>query len=208
MFQPSLAPPQVQTTMTKYRGPIVAIYGPIGCGKTTTADYLTGSCGFEKVSFAAALRLEAAEMLVGRQQVFVSARDQQAAVDALIAMMKDPATKERFRSLLQWLGTYRRDDDLDYWINKAMPTITDMAATGNAVVIDDCRYANEYLALKRHGAIFVEQQSKPGADIRIEEHASEKDWPNFTANLTLPWDTVDSRANSIIGLLKVMGLLE
>lgn len=191
------------TQIDSYRAPIVVLFGPIGSGKTTTANELIAQYRFNRVSFADALRREVAQMLL----------DTGMAPDddllSLIAQMVDPETKEKFRPLLQWWGKYRRDNfSIDYWLDRLVSRATREAAQGARMVVDDCRYKNEYLALKRHGAVFFRLQENPRTQTIATDHESERDWPTFSQDLTLPWAPVMERANTILGRLRVLDLTE
>lgn len=189
-----------------YRGPIISVFGPIGSGKTTTAKFLEGQHDFVKVSFADALREEVATALAveeGKFSVELKAR--------IIAEMLDPLTKEQYRPVLQWWGSYRRKQDKDYWIKKLLPPVFELVEKNYAIVIDDCRYANEYKALTQMGASFYRLDPNPETVIdatdETRNHASEKDWSYFRAHQTLAWMPVPERAERILADLRSRDLL-
>jgi len=70
-----------------------------------------------------------------------------------------PLWKASFRSLLQWWGTeYRRKQDDQYWVNKAIEKCKPNLFQGGGsplYVIDDLRFENEATALLSAGAILV-----------------------------------------------------
>lgn len=182
------------------RGPIVAVFGPIGSGKSTTAAYLEDACGFKRASFADNLRYRVAKMLIREELV----KEQTSEV---LGILMDPATKEAYRPLLQWWGAYCRKQDLEYWVNPLVAKALEITRNSFPVVIDDCRYTNEYLALKRQGGVFFRLAPAPDALPSSTAHESEQDWPSFKAVMTLPWAPPEERVGQILSYLRTEDLL-
>lgn len=129
---------------------LIALKGPLGCGKTTGADYLCKEYGFQRVSFAGPLK-EAAMKITPDGRI----------------------DKKRDRALLQFLGTeYFRSIDEDYWVKKFIETACSYLQSGISVVTDDCRFLNEKLAVKREGGylIYIVTDSK-----KIEDNLLKRD---------------------------------
>jgi len=123
----------------------IAICGRAGSGKSTLADYLVKTYGFEKYSFAGAVK-EIARELFGMT--------------------------EKDRALLQNIGTKMRDIDNGVWIRYVMNRI--IADGCEDVVIDDLRYLNEALFLKSNGFIIVKLVGRSWQMSAVEmAHASE-----------------------------------
>jgi len=156
----------------------VALVGEPGSGKTSTGEALLTLMGGKRISFAGALKDELSLLLSshykGRQR---SVRHE----------MDDPATKDRFRPLLQALGSFRRDEDIDYWVRDGIRGIH----PEGFFVVDDCRYPNEYTKLREFGFKFVRLES--GATTRPltgaqAEHGSEAYWRDFPVDLVLTYE--------------------
>lgn len=110
--------------------PNIAFVGKAGAGKTTCAEILAAQ-GYSRLSFAAPLK-EIAVRIWG--------------VDALLD-----------RGKLQYLGNAVRQYDEDAWVNAAVRDLGD-EKVGPAYlpwVVDDCRFPNEYWALKKRGFVIV-----------------------------------------------------
>jgi cytidylate kinase len=106
--------------------PHIAIVGKAGAGKTTGAEILCGRLGYNRASFAAILK-DVARLIWGAD-----------------------ATKDRGK--LQKLGVAVRDIQEDAWVNALLRQIESWRGP---IVIDDCRFPNEYWALKHMGFKFI-----------------------------------------------------
>ena len=133
--------------------------------------------GAERLTFAAALKDELARGLG-----WTSGALTQAGAHGMVTYhrtsMDTVTSKDAYRSLLQALGSFRRAEDENYWVNKALASVDDR----KFYVSDDCRYWNEYHALRNRGFAFI--LLKPGPTTRPltgeqATHASERDWPSF-----------------------------
>jgi len=182
----------------------IAFIGPIGSGKSACAlAYVL--YGGQRLSFAKTLRQEVAAAL---------AFPINGKAPALVQRMKNRDTKEQFRPLLQWWGEYRRNTEgQDYWVQKLMDTIDDKPKSFT-LAIDDCRYFNEYDALKERGFKFVrladgrcptstgDQQDAILKASAGEIPGSEVEHPYFDCDYYLPWaDSVSKRIYSLKGVM-------
>jgi hypothetical protein len=172
----------------------IALLGEIGSGKTAVAKKLGTQLGF-----ADALRLEVAWMLAGAESRDFITRNHQATVILVRhfhALMTSAHTKDTYRDLQQTWGSMRRAEDPDYWVKLFLKAYE--KHKGDAVVVvDDCRYPNEYKALKNLGFKFVLLEA--GETTREltptqAAHESEKYWRKFKTDLTLPYDTIENTA--------------
>lgn len=188
----------------------IALIGAPGTGKTTVGKawldlHRVNADDFRPkiYSFANAVKWELAQMLGALSY------------DEPLVMFKpqvDPATKDQFRSLQQALGSFRRADDPDYWLKISLVAIDadsrqdlrDKQTT--YMVVDDCRFPNEEMALRERGFVFVLLQ--PGATTRTlspeqAAHESEQYWPKWHADIVLPYrDGPKTQALLLDNLLK------
>jgi dephospho-CoA kinase len=103
----------------------ICFMGKAGSGKTTAAEFLE-AVAYARCSFAAPLK-DIAEDIWGSE----------ARTD---------------RTKLIGLGSAVRNIDPDAWVNLLIRDIRDVP---NPVTIDDCRFKNEYWALKGEGFVFI-----------------------------------------------------
>ena len=166
---------ELEKSYTLYSG--IALLGQPGSGKSSVGAELVKLVGGERLSFAGALKDELAKMLGWTSGAFTAAgvqgmvRYHRVAQDAV-------TSKDDYRPMLQALGSFRRAEDEDYWVKQALAGIK----PDQFYVVDDCRYWNEYHALKNRNFAFL--LLKPGPTTRPltgeqAEHASERDWPRF-----------------------------
>ena len=172
----------------------IAILGNVGSGKTTLANALVAELTsperrWERLSFSAPLKDELACMMAKTDWVSSKARVYRNAMD-------DPKTKDKYRPLQQAVGQFFRDNvDKDFWVNKL---VTQMRLYPNrGYVVDDCRYPNEYEALKERGFRFVRIADGPTTR-SVNGHESETFWRAFSA-VDVPYATT---ALEVIRLLE------
>jgi len=183
----------------------VAFVGSIGSGKTTMCEsiavehYGQPTNGTIRISFADALRDEVAYALHKsdpKKSKATVGRFVRLPIDTWRERLADPETKATYRPLMQWWGTeYRRAEDPDYWVSQWEEKADKAIAAGYTVLVDDCRFDNEYRALKLRNFLIVGLDSRPG-DVRNSEtprtlttttHASEVEWRTFDRHVQLAW---------------------
>ena len=161
----------------------IALIGPPRSGKSSIGDaWLEISGGGERLSFASALKDEVAAVL-NKARPEVSHR----------VLLDDLEAKREYRGLLQWWGVWRRETaGNDYWGSKLRAQIHMVGAhqPWRNIVIDDCRFPNEYDMLKEAGFTFV--LLEPGETDRdlgaLAEHESEQHWPTFEVDHVLDFE--------------------
>lgn len=174
----------------------IALVGPPGSGKTTIANAFAVDRFGYRLSFADGVRREVVDA--------IRAIDGDEGADAAFWQMRDPATKDEWRALLQAWGTdFRRARDPQYWVRVLDDRIA-MYGTGMPLAVDDCRFPNEYDMLRAHDFTFV--QLMPGHTTRHmgaqAGHLSEQHWPDFEVDLVLPFtEGPDAQAAAIVQAL-------
>ena len=144
---------------------ILGVTGFIGSGKDTVADYLCTFHGYKRISFAASLKDAIAsifgwdrELLEGTTKSSREWREQ-----------VDPWWSERLgkeitpRYVLQYWGTEvcRNGFHSDIWVASVENKLR--KSTDN-IVITDCRFANEILAIKNAGGVVCRIERGPNPD--------------------------------------------
>lgn len=107
--------------------PNIAFVGKMGAGKTTAAEYVRAEYGYTILRFAGLLK-QVAQMIWG-------------------------VGADRDREKLQRLGVAVRDIEENSWADAVFRDLDKMIGP---VVIDDCRFPNEYWGLKERGFHFVQ----------------------------------------------------
>ena len=159
---------------------IIGICGFIGSGKDTIADYLVNFHEFRRDSFAATLKDAVSqvfswdrELLEGRTK---QAREWREQVDTWWAeRLGIPTLTPRW--VLQYWGTevLRRGFHDDIWIASLEARLRN---SKDNIVISDCRFPNEILAIKNAGGkvIWVQRGDLPWwYDIAVRANQNNKD---------------------------------
>ena len=127
----------------------IALTGKAGSGKTTIAEYLVKNLGFQRYSFAAALKD------IARELFFMD---------------------DKNRALLQGIGDKMRDLDVHVWVRYVVTRVEEEGHPD--VVIDDLRFKNEELWLKAHNFVIIrltgrawdlpEAESQHSSEVELE----------------------------------------
>lgn len=145
---------------------IIGISGLIGSGKDTIADYLCNFHGFRRESWANSLK-DAVSTIFGWDRIMVEGRTAQARawreqVDSWWAdRLGIPGLTPRW--VLQYWGTdvLRRHFHDDIWVASLE---NKLRTAQDNIVISDCRFHNELLAIRRTGGICVRVTRGPDPD--------------------------------------------
>ena len=133
---------------------ILGLSGKMKSGKTTIAQHLCDKYGFQRFSFATAVRREVA-------------RGMGMSLEAWNALEAD--NKASVRPILQAWGHGRRMiSGENYWVAKVLEEIEGLPR----VVIDDVRYPNELQAIRKAGGHVGVLEVGP--DTQIERGANEE----------------------------------
>jgi energy-coupling factor transporter ATP-binding protein EcfA2 len=105
------------------------------------------------------------------------------------------------RHAMQRLGDWGRAIDVDLWVNATMLHVDPYLAEGAIVVLDDLRFENEALAIRKRGGLII-QLERPGVAY-TGEHASEAGLPGHLIDHIVPnADEPVSVAKHVLELLR------
>lgn len=183
-----------------------ALMGEPGSGKSSIGAELAGEA--EVMSFANGVKMEVARALAANLQTPKDWVDSKFWTDsfALFHQMRDPETKDNYRRILQLWGTeFRRQQDENYWVGVLLDTVTEAIEASwrdqnplhvYRFVVDDCRFPNEYSALRDRGFKFVRlaagETTRP-LDGAAAAHESERYWRDFEVDLELSYEPGPAR---------------
>jgi len=192
----------------EYRLHTIGLTGPAGSGKDTVADLLCTHAGAHKLAFADALRAEIVEAYC-IEHIFLTRRETKERPMAALALSRclDTAFIGRMlidhqqadkgpldldaprspRQIMQWWGTeYRRTNNPDYWVSKAVQHIRWLQQTlrPRLLVITDVRFENEAHMVRALGGQLW-QIKRPGTGPDLAPHASEVTGGEFAPNLVI-----------------------
>jgi hypothetical protein len=141
---------------------IIALSGPAGSGKSTAAEYLARHHGFARTRFAAPLK---AMMGAFYSSLGFTADD--------IAVRIEGSLKERGcphlcgktpRLAMQTLGTEWGREILgaSFWVDAWRETAARVLDEGGKVVVEDCRFDDEAIAVRALGGIVIGIKGRGG----------------------------------------------
>jgi hypothetical protein len=154
--------------------PLIALCGPAGCGKSTIARVLEGE-NLRVRSFAGPLKQMLRTLGLTEAQVSGSAKETPCAM----------LCGNTPRYAMQTLGTQWGRDLIgpDVWANACL---ANLPAAPIVTIIDDCRFANEALAVRARGGVVIEL-SRAGVSYS-DKHASEAGVPRELIDATVSND--------------------
>lgn len=157
----------------QHSGTLIALTGKAGSGKTTIAQELERR-GFVRLRFAGTLKAMLRVLGLTAEQVDGDKKSEPC--DLLGG--KTP------REAMQLLGTQwgRELIDEDLWVRATMREAASYLADGQDVVIDDCRFENEALAMHDFERGYVVGLTRKGEGIE-GDHASERGLPSYMVDV-------------------------
>lgn len=177
---------------------VVALTGSAGVGKSTIAEYLAGRYHFQRIRFADPLKQMVTALLTRQGCTPEYARR---CIDGDLKTKAVPELGGRTpRHAMQTLGTEwgRTLIGENFWLGCWQNVVGQVIARG-PVVADDCRFLNEYTAVKSMGGL-VWRVAREGC--RPDPHISENEHLGFEVDANL---VNNSSVNTL--LLKVDQLL-
>lgn len=157
---------------------IIGLVGFIGCGKGTVADILVRDYGYQKFSFADALK-DAVAILFGWPRNLLEGDTDES---RLFRETPDAFWSKKFgytvtpRHILQRFGTEAMRDVMnkDIWVHTLERRIQGL----ENVVVPDTRFENEIQFIRNTGGkmIWVKRGIMPNAEEVAKMHISERAW--------------------------------
>lgn len=140
---------------------IIAVCGFQGAGKDTVADILIEKHGFERLSFASALK-DIISVMFGWEREMVEGRTPESRVfrETIDEWWSNKLGIPHFtpRYALQHIGTevFRNHFHQDIWLSIIEKKIEMNSRKGKHIIITDCRFTNEFELVKKMGGIIVQ----------------------------------------------------
>lgn len=162
---------------------VVAFTGLAGSGKSTAALHLVNAHGWQRIRFAGPLKAMMHALGLSDREIDGDLKEQ--SCDLLCGQTP--------RHAMQWLGTEwgRNLIGRDVWI-RAWRAAVKRTLPGSCIVVDDCRFPNEAIAVAGLGGKLV-RIDRTGAGVGAAGHESESH--------QLPADFTISNNGSIAELL-------
>lgn len=141
---------------------LIGLSGKKQSGKSTIANHLMDKHGFFEVSWAYPIK-----EIIGRRLFGFSEEE-------LYGSLKDsinPTWKATPRQAYQYAGSVFREFYPDFWVILGLRRINNLLEKNRNVVVSDCRYLNEALAIKSLGGYIlrIERENINNRDNHISE---------------------------------------
>ena len=168
---------------------VIILTGSAGSGKDTVAQALKNH--FEKMEeakFSAALKDLVCDMFIwdrNRIDSDLEYKQEIARWPGGGAVSNTSAGPRTRRELLQLVGTDMVRDmiDKDFWVKRTLLQMRMESHPDSRWVVSDCRFWNEYEALKRSfNECFVLRLHRMGHTIEESSHPSEQEWKEIPAD--------------------------
>lgn len=150
---------------------LIGLVGAKGAGKDAFASFLVEEAGFVNVKFAGPLKNMVRSLLT---DLGMSASEIERRIEGDLKEEPIPqlmGTTSRW--IMQSLGTEWRD--LIYremWTDLLIAGAGDLIRNGYPVVVSDCRFKHEAIALQSMGGVLV-RITRPGIEGSVDSHVSE-----------------------------------
>jgi hypothetical protein len=141
---------------------IIALSGPAGSGKSTAAEYLARRHGFARTRFAAPLK---AMMGAFYSSLGFTAADIEARIEGDLKQADCPHLCGKTpRLAMQTLGTEWGREILgaSFWVDAWRETAARVLDEGGKVVVEDCRFEDEAIAVRALGGIVIGLKGRGG----------------------------------------------
>ena len=161
----------------------IALIGKAGSGKDTVGELLVQHAGYKRLAFADPVR----EMALVLDPIVVLADElgfgeTYARLSEVVAADGWDRAKRMYpevRRILQNAGMAQREVDSFYWLDLLLEK---WSTEWSPVVVTDCRFENEAVALRNLGFLLV-RVIRPGAG--ANDHVSETELDDFTVYRTI-----------------------
>lgn len=191
---------------------LIGLCGGIGAGKDTVGRFLREDYGFETVSFASKLKEVAADVYgLEERHVNGTQADKLEPIGRLLDPNGQPLTGRR---ILELLGTEGfRNVSPTTWVDYLMRRIDreTEATVGRCFVITDCRFPNEFDAVRERGGVMWRvEKTAQDEHTSTTGHASDVAWRDLEPDVVVsaaPGDMAGLRAAVTAGLGKSIGVL-
>ncbi|MGW2591672.1 hypothetical protein ACWCXC_15605 [Streptomyces sp. NPDC001515] len=169
--------------------PNIALIGKAGSGKDTVAERLTTRWAYTRLAFADPLRHVALDI----NPYIPTGPGITVRLHALVADVGWDYAKRTYpevRRVLQQAGQGVRNIDPDFWLNLLMKKVEAARSWNMPLVVTDCRYENEAIALRLAGFRTVRVHRPRGTAMTFSEgraamHASETELDDYPCDGTL-----------------------
>jgi hypothetical protein len=141
---------------------IIALSGPAGSGKSTAAEYLARHHGFARTRFAAPLK---AMMGAFYSSLGFTASDIEARIEGQLKEIECPHLCGKTpRFAMQRLGTEFGREILgaSFWVDAWRETAARVLDEGGKIVVEDCRFDDEAIAVRAFGGIVIGLKGRGG----------------------------------------------
>lgn len=175
---------------------LIGLCGDIGSGKSSVAKWLVNSYGFRSSRFAGKLKDVALDVYgpVGLERRHVDGT-QAEKNEPLPRIVDADGDMQTGRKILEHLGTEGfRAIDPDTWVKYALLAVDEC---GESVVFEDCRFPNEFEAVREAGGVVWEVVKAGSEPAQRTGHESDELWR------TLP---KDGRAVALAGDMSALHL--
>ena len=129
---------------------IIMLSGYMKSGKDTAGDHLCSKYGFKRFAFADVLKDEISEIYNIERSILDTQEGKSQIFHTCNTSTKNCQCNITIRKILINHGQERRAQDINYWVNKVLNSITKNATSTQRFVITDWRFENEYYRMKEY----------------------------------------------------------